>query len=103
MRRRALLAAGMPSGGGINITVPLDDSGYGEFTNEQIEQITNYCLQFGESNPDGIIPDGFVLVINSIPMELVYWLQYNGETLIQGVATGKGEFFIGRGDKYIQF
>lgn len=91
------------SGGQINITVPLDDSGYGEFTNEQIQQITNYCLQFGESNAVGTLPDGFSLSINSIPTYIISWMKYNGEIIIQGLAGKNVEFLIGFGDKYVQF
>ena len=90
-------------GVGINIIVSLDDTGYGEFTNAQIEQIKNYCLRFGESGNSDSIPDGFNLVINSIPMDIVNWTTYNGELIIQGCAFDKVDFSIGLGDNYIIF
>lgn len=101
MRRRALCSAILASE--INITVPLDDSGYGEFTDEQIKRITNYCLQFGESNMIDGLPDGFSLSINSIPITTITWIRYNGEIIIQGDTRGVLDFFIGLGDKYVQF
>ena len=93
----------LDNNGGINIIVSLDDSGYGEFTNEQIEQITNYCLQFGESNRTDTFPDGFSMSINSFPIDSIAWMQYNGETIISGTAGYVAEFNIGLGDKYVQF
>ena len=90
-------------GGGINIIVPLDDNGYGEFTNEQIEQIKNYCLQFGESSAVGNLLDGFRLVINSTLIENVYWTRHKGEFVVQGADMEGMEFLIGFGFKYVLF
>ena len=103
--RRALSASVMSGGGGgepsgLNITIPLDDRGYGEFTNEQIEEITNYCLQFGESNPTDTLPDGFSLAINSIPIIIVSWMLYKGDFIIQGSDIGI-DFAIGFGNNYV--
>ena len=36
-------------------------------------------------------------------MDDITWMQYNEEIIIQGSAYGEVEFFIGLGDKYVQF
>lgn len=69
----------------INITVSIDKNGYGNFTNEQVELIRKYCSSFSESfsGLDGKTPDDFIIIINSILVEGVYWNIYNGNTYIQ--------------------
>ena len=69
----------------INITISINENGYGNFTNEQVELIRRYCFSFSESfiGLDGITPDDFVIIINSILVEGVSWNIYNGITYIQ--------------------
>ena len=69
----------------INIIISINENGYGNFTNEQVELIRKYCFSFSESfsGLDGITPDDFVIIINSILVEGVSWYIYNGITYIQ--------------------
>lgn len=69
---------------GLNINVTIEN-GYGSFTKNQVQNIINYCLKFG--NKISSIPSNFNLMFNGLLVTDIRFTYYNEIYVLQGIGN----------------